>query len=718
MQKLTSLQDRAQTSPTNQLSASAMLSALWRTKTLIILCVAIGILMGGFYAFFVATPRYTAMTTLALQLRNEQIVNLEQVLSGVSTDTAALNTELEIIQSRSVLEKLVKELDLASSPDFNATLREEKSLSFSGLRNAVSAKLTALASTKLEKGGEPIEVLTHEQKSLNLAVKSVGNAITVVNRHNTYVFEIRATTGNAFLSGRLANTLAKIYIQDQIDVKFQATENAVSWLSRRVAELRGDLESKEFSFKELRAKMDLRNPDFLDAISLQIRENVNRLKSLSEDIIRLEAQISRIEAIRHDQSLVQIAKALQDPTLDLLLSQTEVDERRERFMARVELLTQSAATSLDRAKRQSITLENSVKRLRSEMGVQSEQLISLQQMERDLDSTRTLYETFLTRLKETTVQRGLQQADSRILSEATPGRYVAPRKMFILILSALLGGLVGIAWALKLNFLVSGFRSAADLEAVSGLPVFGEVPRMPIRGRDKLIDYLNDSPTSPAVEAVRNLRTSLTLSDAAHSPQVILITSSVPGEGKTTIAISLAHNMVGLGRRTILVEADMRRRSLEEYFKLPTNQTAGASALDDTVPLRDVIVRDSRVGFDVLLGEDLDLSAADLFASDKFCTLLRRLREEYDYIIIDSPPVLVVPDARLVGPLVDSILYAVAWQRTDQSQVAEGLHQFSSINLPVSGLILSQVDTRKMHSYGYGGRYGRYSSYGKGYYNT
>lgn len=709
MQKSTSVWDQAPGAMTNQLNATAVLAALWRAKSVIIIFAAIGILVGGYYAFFIAVPRYSAVTTLALQLRNEQIVNLEQVLSGVSTDTAAINTELEVIQSRGVLEKLVEELDLTSNPEFNAQFREENLFSFNSLRNTISRSLTDLADNGHTVEQDRVEKLTPEQEAVNAAVNSVGNAISVVNRHNTYVFEIRTNTSNSFLSAEIANSLAEIYIQDQIDVKFQATENAVTWLSDRVAVLKGDLEEKEETFKRQRAKLDLRNPDILNTLSSQKRENEVRLKAVTEEIGRLEAQAAQIKDIGQDPSLKRIATALQDTVLSQLLPQSGSREGRSRFMARIELLSQQVATSLVRAKAQAIALENSIERFQSEVDVQSEQLIALQQMERDLESTRTLYETFLTRQKETTVQRGLQQADSRILSKAVPGRYVAPRKMFILVLSALLGGLAGAALVMQRTFIISGFRSSADLQSVTGLTVFGEIPNMPIRRRGQLIDYLHDSPTAPAIEAVRNFRTSLMLLDAKSPPQVILLSSSVPGEGKTTQAISLAYNMASLGRRTILVEADLRRKSLRKYFSPTAESATSTSALDEAVPLQDVVAHDHRVGFDILLGEELKMNPADLFASEQFKNLLQRLRKEYDYIIIDSPPVLVVPDARLIAPLVDSIVFVVAWQRTSQLQVLEGLRQFSSIDLPVSGLVLSQVDVRKMQKYGYG-RYSNYSS--------
>ncbi len=193
-------------------------------------------------------------------------------------------------------------------------------------------------------------------------------------------------------------------------------------------------------------------------------------------------------------------------------------------------------------------------------------------------------------------------------------------------------------------------------------------------------------------------------------------TSTIPGEGKTTQSIALAQNLSGLGKSVLLIEGDIRRRTFLQYFDKPA--VGGlVSVVSGDHSLSDAVVHDDELKIDILMGEKASMNAADFFSSDKFKEFMVTTREVYDYIIIDTPPVLVVPDARVIGHLVDSIVYSVKWNSTNQHQVVEGLRQLSSVGLRVSGLVLAQIDPRGMKRYGYGGRYGAYSGYGKGYYD-
>ena len=335
-------------------------------------------------------------------------------------------------------------------------------------------------------------------------------------------------------------------------------------------------------------------------------------------------------------------------------------------------------------------------------------------MEREVEATRTLYETFLTRLKEITVQRGLQQADSRVLSDAMPGRQVAPRAARIQALSLILGSIVGAGLILIRHFMYTSFRTSEELEAATGLFVMGQIPIMPIKKRGELLKYLSDKPTSAAAEAIRNVRTSILLSNIDTPPKVIMTTSALPEEGKTTAAIALAHNFSSMGKKVLLIEGDIRRRRFREFFKMRP-KTGLITTLSNAMPFdQDGFFYNETLGADVLMAEKSRVNAADFFSSDRFREFLTEMREIYDIIIIDTPPVLVVPDARVIGQYVDATIFLVAWDRTQRSQVTAALRDLESVNLDVAGLVLSQVDPKGMQRYGYGKGY----YYGKAYYEA
>ncbi len=240
---------------------------------------------------------------------------------------------------------------------------------------------------------------------------------------------------------------------------------------------------------------------------------------------------------------------------------------------------------------------------------------------------------------------------------------------------------------------------------------------MATRNRREVLAALKDKPNSVFAEAVRNLRTSVLMANPDGEPQVILVTSSIPAEGKTTLSIALSRYFGTLeGKRVLLVEADIRRQTLRAY--VADDAVHGVQLVDAVLgraKLEGADLMDDDLGIEVLRGSGGEFNAADLFESRRFGDLIAELRTRYDHIIIDSPPVLAVPDARVLTRYADLTVFAVRWVYTTRTQVRQGLEMLNSIGRPADGVVLTQVDHRKMKSYGYGGQYG-YDGYASGYY--
>ena len=373
-----------------------------------------------------------------------------------------------------------------------------------------------------------------------------------------------------------------------------------------------------------------------------------------------------------------------------------------------------------------MSLTQSRAALQDTISRQSDALSQFQQLTREADSVRLIYEYFLNRLQETSVQQGLQQADSRVLSPAVvPERPASPQKPRILAISAVLGFMAGVGFVFLRETRAKGFRSGRDLERTTGYPVMGQIPIIRGRGHRAVLSYLASKPTSSAAEAIRNLRTSVLLSNIDDPPRVIMTTSALPSEGKTTAALALIQNLVGMKRKVLLIEGDLRRRAVSRMASegaprsaRPVMQPGLLAVLTGDKTLQEVIVKDDLLGVDVLMGEPSDTNAADVFSSDSFARLLTVVREMYDVIIIDTPPVLLVPDARVIAQHADAILFIVRWNWTTVGQVRDGLRMFESVNRKVSGLVLSQINTRQLRKYGDSDTYGVYAPYAKSYYRN
>lgn len=495
---------------------------------------------------------------------------------------------------------------------------------------------------------------------LNQTTEAFQRSLTVRNVPDSMVFEITVASVSPGKAANLANTLVGRYLERQLETKFEATQRATEWLAEKVADLEIELQESESEMNAFAAEMELISAETLDILSAQ-------LKDVRDRIAAWESAIERGEST----------------------ARTTVRLEQLRF------LEAELAEKITR---------------------QSSDLVALEQLQREAAADRQIYEYFLARLKETSVQEGIQQADARLLSPAMiPDQPASPRP----VLDAALGGFLGLVLMAALLIAREGrtatFRTADDLEASTGLPVLGQIPQIPARRRQGVLSYIQRHPNSAAVEAIRNLRTSLLMTGAGHEPKVILSTSSLPGEGKTTQTLALAHNLTGIRDRVLVIEGDMRKRVFRDYFRTDPDHGL-ADVIFGKSALADAVWHNEALGFDVLFSNTPAANAADIFSSPRFRRFLRQARKSYDVILIDTPPVLLVPDARVIAPMADAVLYTVRWDKTREKQVRQGLTAFRNVGVPVTGTVLGQINPRGMKRYGYGQDYGTYGS--SGYYSN
>lgn len=675
----------------------ALLSTLWRKKLWIIASVFVFALLGAFYAFAIATPKYRATSVILLDTSGDQLLDLGAVLPSLGTDSEAINTEVEVLKSRRLLERVVNAADLTEDPEFNSSLLPP------GLKTKIKYALT----------GTDIEPLTHDEQ-VTRAINVILERMSVRNVPDTYVLQVTLETEDAQKSVDLADILAEQYILYQMDVKFEATKDASEWLTSRVADLKAELEQAEARVSEFSANSKVVSIETVQAQERQLKESRERLQTLR---IALAADTEHLEALKSAEtgSTEDKLEAANDPRLTTLYRSAGDDAA---FDARFDQLLTQAQVQAQRTQVQVQSVEDSIALREADIAKQSDELIQLQQLTREAEASRLLYEYFLSRLKETSAQEGIQQADSRILSNAVlPEAPSEPRKSLILAMSIILGAMVGSGAALLWEMRQNGYRRASDLEAETGLPVMGQIPLLPSGNRREGLDYLADKPASAAAEAVRNLRTSVMLSGLDKAPKVIMSTSSLPSEGKTTVSFALAQNFVGLGKKVLLIEGDIRRLVFSQYLNVK-DAKGMMSVLAGEVSLEEAVIHDPVLGADILVSEPSKVNAADIVSSERFADFLATAREAYDMVIIDTPPVLVVPDARVVAQHADVVLFTVRWDKTTKTQVRDALRMFETVGVTVNGLVLNQIDPKGMKQYGYGDSYGAYGSYGAKYYTN
>jgi len=631
------------------LDLSGMLNTLWRGKGICLTMTLLGAILGLAWAIFATVPLYRATTVLVMEGQQEQVVDFGSLIPSLKGDLTAINTEVEVLRSTSLLHRVATALALDKDPEFNSDLRDP------GWQDRF---ITAPLAKVVQFLPEWLHPRAHR---MNAVVEALQNRIFVRNIPDSLVFEVVATTTSSAKSARITDKLADTYILDQIETKFAATEQATGWLSARVADLKTALEQAEAQQQNFASKSELVSPEALQVLA-------NQLKGIRD---RLED-----------------ARALRHQTSDKIVTEKRRPRSDEKqALARIDTRLQ--------------TLEKAEKDLSAKIERQSGDLVTLEQFGREVEASRLIYEYFLSRLKETSVQQGIQKADSRILSRAVLADSPAtPQLDLIGTLSAAIGLVFGCGLVLAREARQNTFRTAVGLEMATGRTVLGQIPRISARRSLGVLEYLARKPTSAAAEAVRNLRTSLLLSDTAHPPQVIMSTSSLPNEGKTTHTLALAQNMAAMGKKVLVIEGDIRRRAFADYFRVPKGRGL-ITAMSGEVPLNAAVWYHEGLKCDILVGENTDTNAADLFSTQRFERLLGQARKAYDVVLIDTPPVLAVPDARVIGQLADAVLYTVRWDRTRREQVAEGMRRLETVGLSVTGLVLGQINPTGQKRYGY-----------------
>ena len=677
---------------------------LRRFKWTLAAWILLSVFLGGYYAFSVLPPRYTATTVVVLQSSRSNIVDFESVAPDLTADYWSITTEVEVLRARNLMAKVVEKEALIEDPEFNHYLRAEIAKA-ENPDGSLFDQLLRAVSDKTELTQPP----TSEQVR-HAVIDSFLRSVRIENVKSTRAFNINVTTLDPAKSARLADSLAESYILNQLEAKFSATQQATAWLTDRVAQLKLALEESEAAVKAVNSEVELVSAESLSVLNRQLKDYRSRATGFEEQIEVLNNRQTAIEGARAEGDLALIAQVTDDAGLKQLASRLtgQDDPLRETFDQRVDQVLEATKFQAGRAQAQLATLRSTIADLEARSERQSTDLVRLEQLQREAEANEVIYEYFLGRLREASAQPGIQQADSTILSNAVPPSFPSsPNKALILIVALVLGVFFGLLHIARKQMKSRDFRSSLEIEQFTGIRVVGRIPEVSATRPGKLLKYLREKPVSAFAEMIRDLRTSIMLSNVDQEPQVVMLASSIAGEGKTTQSVALAASYASMPKSVLLIDCDLRRRTISAFFDLP-ERSGLVSAVVGRTKLDQAIHFDAESGIHVLPADSTNVNAADFFASDRFRDLLSQLRLEYDVIVIDTPPVLVVPEARLVAQHADCVIYSVRWGKTLKRMVQQGVALLNDVGVEVSGITMNMIDQREATRYGeYHGRYDR-----------
>jgi capsular exopolysaccharide synthesis family protein len=402
----------------------------------------------------------------------------------------------------------------------------------------------------------------------------------------------------------------------------------------------------------------------------------------------------------------------------MVTTQGELANVRQKMQDEVQRIISDLSNEVAVARARERELQNNMSALQSDAADVDLAGVELRDLTMEADANRELFGTFLTRFREIVEQQELQEADARIMSAASiPLGPSYPQVKLV----TMIGFAASLVLGVLLVFVVErwdtgyGFRSADEIQSALGLRALALVPDLSRRETNgaSAEDYIVLKPNSAYAEALQRIRTSLFLTDGEQTPKTVLVTSSVPLEGKSAIAASLARQSARSGLKVILVDADLRRPRLHEVLGL-ANQNGLSEVLTGRVSPEAAIKHDERSGLDFLPAGVGVVSPPDLFRSSTMRILLEEMGAYYDLVIIDSPPVGAVSDGLTLSGIVDKSLYVIRWEQTPRNVVLAGMRQMFEAGADVAGVVLSRVDLKKHARYGYAdsGYYrGNYSKY-------
>ena len=728
-----------------EMSLSDILHTLWLGRRLLISVTASLSILAALIVFQLV-PRYTATTQLLIGINTAKVVNIEEVMAtgNLSGDTAVIG-EMEVLKSRQLAHKVIDALHLEQIAEFNPELKKPGFFAQFSIENLLPKDWQeAMGLVKIDSRSAEEKKEAHATNITNIFLKKLE--VSQVKR--SQVINVKFESEDPKLAAKIANAIADKYIIGQLEAKFDATKKATDWLNDQLDELKQKVALSEHAVEQYRKAHELLTVNKEVGLSQQQMSEVNsQLITTRAQRAEAEAKYQQIEAIaRSGRDIDSVAEVLNSSLISslrgqesevqrkysemlvefgqrhprMIQMQAELADIKAKINTEIKKIAAGLRNSMEVARAREASLSGSLKQMESKTSGSNQAEVQLHALEREATANKVLFETFLGRFKETASTQGIEQADARVISFAEiPLKASFPKKNMMLSISTLGALLIAVALVFVLEMLNPGIRSPEQIQELFNISTLGIIPKLVDLANKKPHEYLLEKPQSALAEAVNTLRISLSLLNPDAQVKALLVTSAVPGEGKSTLASLIARHSARAGLRVVLVDTDLRRPSIGKLFGLK-DSTLGLTDLlmNHNLWLNGLLVNDPETNLKILArGQSAYVNPIDLFASQRMKSIIDDLREQFDLVILDSAPVMAVPDTRILTGLVDKTIFVLNWNATPKKVVHSALHLLNKEDHGnVAGIVLQKVNLQQYGRYGYGDsgyyyHYARYSDY-------
>jgi polysaccharide biosynthesis transport protein len=687
-----------------------------------------------------ATTKYTASMRLLVEGDSGPVIDLNKQETPVVEVNSLVFDQIQVLNSRDLAQRVVETLDLERDPEFNEEL-SPKSCSLSS-RLHCRVWLVRLAIGRFARvlnsliQGDDQDAISEDQKKLikrEEIISAFLKGMSVERVEKSRAIDVSFTSESSLTAWRVANALGDAYLSWRTNESFEHARKAGSWLEERTQKLRERAEKAERAVQEYRERNGLLEGERVTLIAEQISRlnagvvdaSINR-KNAEADLVQVKRLLASSSDITSASQVMQsdVYKTLREEVLALEREEAELGKefgpmhpQLQQLRAKkarlwrdmndeVRKVVQSLENQAAAARGREQLLDGNLRDLKAQLASANYKSAELNALEREAEASRVLLERVVTGSMEKAAEQdpGAQSPAARILSIATiPIEPSWPPKLLLLVLTLFGSAVLGVLLALAVDMMDATYRTAEQIERALRVPVLSYIPAMSKAGTgEDFASLALRNPSSAFAEAVRTILTRLLLTNLGRPAKIIAVVSSEPEEGKSTLALAIAKLESRVGRKVLLIDADIRRSRTAQVLRV-RSEPGLLDILSGSVRPEQAIQAEPQSGLHVIVSGDYKkhVNYSDFVVSDAspLRELLYQLGDDYDAIFVDTPPMLALVEANILATVADTSILIVAWGKTMRKTVDATVKIMRSSGAGIGGVILNLVDPRKLEGY-------------------